>query len=213
MRFSLFGFNNNIQKERQQYVKQYKVEKEIIISPCSKFVACIEKLSRNYVLALREHGGAETLQVANRSDVEFFEGYEFADEYTDSVRRHLSKSSYKIYQLFARIIESINRADRLLNNDNKSVLNDIKLNLSSFNNIILNIYQHLTMNNDVPQVENNDDIPNGIEKLLQYIKELILQAVEELTFIGQGIIIDYITKQIDSLINKLLLYYEKISMI
>jgi len=210
MKFNLFGNKNYLKTERENYVKEFRVNSEIKITPCSKFVACMEKLSRNYVLALKDHNTTETLQVANKSDVEFYEGYEFSPEYTDSVRRNLSRSAYALYMLFVKIIEGINYLENKVDIDKKQLLNDIKIDISALNNIILNIYQHLTMTNDVPVIENNQDIPSSIDGLLKYIKELILKAIEELINLSQGLIIDYISKQLDIIINKLITYLEKL---
>lgn len=210
MRFNLFGNKPNILKtERENYVKEFKVEKEITITPCTKFVACLEKLSRNYVLALKEQSHTETLQVANQNDIEFYEGYEFAPNYTDSVRTKLSNSAYQVYNIFSCVIEALNRFERLSSNS-KSAINNIKLDLSAISNIVLNIYQHLTMTFDVPNNENCGDIPNSFEELLKYIKQLILSAINELIELSHGLIIEYISKQLDVIINKLLVYFDTI---
>ena len=70
MKFDIL--NNKIKLQRENYVKANKVFDEIKIEPCGKYVACLDKLSSNYVLALVD--GVETMQVANSNDIEFFEG-------------------------------------------------------------------------------------------------------------------------------------------
>ena len=84
-----FSLKNSLKKSRQEYVKEYKVGGEIRIVACGKFVACLDKLSRDYVLALRDSANIETLQIANQNDIEFFEGYELTPQFTDDLRKKL----------------------------------------------------------------------------------------------------------------------------
>ena len=48
MRFFNLPKNTNIKIVRENYVKEFKVTKELRVEPCEKFVAIFEKLSKNY---------------------------------------------------------------------------------------------------------------------------------------------------------------------
>lgn len=211
MRFNLFGNKSILKDVRENYVKEFKINGEIKITPCSKFVACMEKLSKNYVLALKDITHSETLQVANKSDIEFYEGYEFATEYTDSLRSNLCKTTSTLYGVINEIVNTMNLLINKIPDDKKNVFNDIKLDILTLNNIVLNIFKHLTMTNDMPVIEYKNQPYSSIEDLLRYLKNLILKAIEELLNIEQGLIIEYITKQVNLIINKFLMYLEEIN--
>lgn len=206
MRFNFFW--KNLKTERENYVKEFKVSGDVKIEPCEKFVACLDKLSRNYVLALKS--GAEIMQVANNNDIEFFEGYEITPSFTDSVRKNLSLLTKKLYIILGELIESLNDLDNK-EFDNKDMVNDIKLSVSVINKIVLNMYQHLTMTFDVPEMEYNSSRPSGLKELLNYIKMLIISAVEHLNNIASSSLIEYISRAVDNIINQLLNYYNKLN--
>jgi len=201
-------FIKNLKTERENYVKQFKVNSDVIIEPCDKFVACLNKLTKNYVLALKDNG-TETLQIARHNDIEFFEGYELTPNYTDSVRKNMCKQVKNLYFTILELIESLNILENQLH-DKKDIVNDIKLNTSVICSIVLNIYQHLTMTNDIPHRDNNHSLPSDLKELLQYIKLLIIDAIDYLNNLASSTIIDYISNTLDNIINNLLNYYNKI---
>lgn len=195
MRFSLAnGKLNDIKAVRESYVKQYKV-KEVEITPCEKFVACLCKLTRNYVLALRDTATIETLQIVNQNDLEFFEGYEITGNYTDSVRLNICKKVRKAYLLIVSIINNI-RNKKYISHDNNYILYDNIEQLTVIKNILLNIFQYLTMTNIIPdeQFEITENINNNI-----------LQLIDELSDIRASVIISHIEKIITEIIDKLMI--------
>lgn len=207
MGINFFLKNNRLKSEREQYVKEFKVD-DIKIEPCGKFVACLEKLSKNYVLALRDNTSIETLQVANQNDIEFYEGYEIATAFTDDLRKKLCISMRRIYWHINDIVEMINKLERIVDNENKDLLNDIKLDFNVTNGVILNIFQHLTMTNEIPVFNTNGqyDLKNIIERL----KELMLETLKEIIDVNSKIAIDYISRQIELAIEKIILYYNQV---
>jgi len=210
MRF-FYPNKNKIKVARENYVKEFRVNKELTITPCNKFVAVLEKLSKNYSLALRDSAHIETLQVANQNDIEFYEGYEFAPNYTDSVRQKIARSTYSIYNIVGCIILGLDSLEKLSTNDKRVIVNDIKLSLSVINNIISNVYQHITMTNENIVFEGCDGIPNGIKEIIEYIKNLIIKAINELTALIENTTIEYIVRQVEIIIEKLRTYFEEIA--
>lgn len=210
MRF-FYPNKNNIKVVRENYIKEFKVNKESIITPCNKFVAVLEKLSKNYSLALRDSAHIETLQVANQNDIEFYEGYEFAPNYTDGVRQKIARSTYSIYNILGCIIMGLDSLEKLSSNDRRVVLNDIKLNISVINNIVSNIYQHITMTNENILFEDCGEIPNEIKGIIEYIKTLIMKAINELIGLIENTTIEYIVRQVEIIIEKLRTYLDEIN--
>ena len=196
-----FNLKNTLKRTREQYVKEFKVSGEIKIEPCDKFVACLEKLSKNYVLALRDNANIETLQIANQKDIEFYEGYEIVPQYTDDLRRQLCHKLTRVNQLLARIITTLSEFDKWVDVDNKTRLNDTKLELNVIKRIVNNIFQHLTMtdNDAVESVENNA-IKDKVEMLISDLIKLIEMLID----IKSKMIIDYMVKQLDVIIYKIL---------
>ena len=203
MKFDLF--NKNLQLTRENYVKQFRFKKEIKITPCDKFVACLCKLTQGYVLALKDTG-TEIMQVASHNDIEFYEGYELTPNYSDSVRLKLCENIKKSYLLAIKLINSLNQHERL-DNDNKYIVNDIKLNTNVISDIINNIYQYITMTDDNIEIDYDNTIPNNIKDLLNYIRKLLIDLIENLINTSSLTIIDFVTKTIDSIITKLFNYY------
>lgn len=209
MGINFFTKSKNIATARIQYIQESKYE-DIRIEPCEKFVACLKKLSKNYVIALR---GADVTveQVANQSDIEFYEGYDIAEKYTDSVRRNICIRLVKIYDKIMKIVDIINRITNFTTN-NRELLNEIKMEAKVSNNIILNIYQHISMNKNIPHsifVEEKNDYRELVEKL----RNFSLEIVWELSDIESLILIEYIKCELQYLINKFMnynCYYEKI---
>ena len=201
--------NNLLKKKRMDYVKEFKIDNSIKIEPCSKFVACFEKLSKSYALALRDNSTIETLQVANQKDIEFFEGYEIANKYTDDLRRSLCNKSATVYSLINMIRSMLNKLENLVGGDSKGLLNDIKLDFSVISSVVLNIYQHLTMTNDTPSFDNYEG-NSDLRELLNNLKKYIIEVVDMLIEIKSGIIIDYISRQLQIIIDKILNHYNKI---
>ena len=143
-----FSLKNALKKTREQYVKEFKVSGEIKIEPCEKFVACLDKLSKNYVLALRDGANIETLQIANQNDIEFFEGYELTPQLTNDLRKKLCFKITDAYGMLLHLISMFNEFEKGVHGDTKNAVNDIKLDFSALKSIIKNIYQHLTMSNN-----------------------------------------------------------------
>lgn len=206
MRFFNLPKNTNIKIVRENYVKEFKVTKELRVEPCEKFVAIFEKLSKNYALALRDNASIETLQIANQNDIEFYEGYELAPHYTESVRLRLARSAYSIYNILGCIVAGMDRLEKNIDNGKKSIINDIKLNINVINNIISNIYQHITMTNDNINFDGCGDIPSGVRELIEYIKMLIGKAINELIGLIENTTIEYILRQAEIIIQKLYMY-------
>lgn len=207
MAINFFLKNNKLKNIREQYIKECRVD-EIKIEPCGKFVACLEKLSKNYVLALKDNANIETLQVVNQNDIEFYEGYEISPSLTDDLRKKVCLLTRKIYCNIKSIIEMLNKLERDLN-ENKYVVNDIKLDFNVMSDIFINIYQHLTMTDEVPTcgLEKQDDLKNVLENL----RSLILDTLKEIIELNTKIIINYITRQLDVIMEKILLYYNQLA--
>ena len=198
MGINFFAKSKNIATARIQYVQESKYD-DVRIEPCDKFVACIQKLSKNYVLALRE-ADVNIEQVANQSDIEFYEGYDLAEKYTDSVRRNICIKLIKVYDKISRIVDIINRITNFTNN-NREILHEIKMESKVANNIISNIYQHVSMNMNIPHsifVEEKNDYRELVEKLRTYA----LETVWDLSDLEAMMIIEYIKCELQYLINK-----------
>ena len=199
MGINFFLKNINLKKAREQYVDECRVE-DVRIEPCGKFVACIEKLSRNYVLALKDMSSTEILQVASQNDIEFYEGYELAPAYTDDLRK-------KICVILRNVYDKIVNIAKLLSDiewrgvENKNILNDIKLNFNVISSVVENIFKHIAMTNELPVQMVNNTLK---------LKELMFSALEDIIELKSKINIEYIVKQLDIIIDKIILYYESI---
>lgn len=202
-----FNLKNTLKKTREQYVKEFRVSGEIKIEPCDKFVSCFEKLSKNYVLALRDNSSIETLQIANQNDIEFYEGYEIIPRYTNDLRKQLCEKLNNINALISNIVLLLSDIENVQDIENKNILNDIKLDFNVINTIIKNIYKHLTMTNN--ELINNIDNTNcrcKIEQLKQYIVKLINELID----VKSKLIIEYIDRQLDIVIDRCINHYNQI---
>lgn len=202
MGINFFWKNNSLKNERMDYVKQFKTKGDVKIEPCTKFVACLDKLSKNYVLALRDNASIETLQIANQNDIEFFEGYEIFQNYTDDLRKKLCRKLCNAYSMIESTKNIIDKILHITHNDNTVALNDIKVEFSVISRIILNICQHVTMTNDIPDSEFFENDTNSLKDLLNILKSYVLQLVGLLIDINSALIIDYISKQLQTTIDK-----------
>lgn len=207
MGLNLF-FKNALKSAREQYVEEFKVKDNVKLEPCDKYVACISKLTRNYVLALRDVG-VESLQVANQNDSEFFEGYDITPEFTDEVRKNLALKIRQVSESLGLIVTALDRLMSMVSYDVRQRASDIKNDISAINDIVGNIYTSITMTAEKLN-HDNDNLPNGLRELLEYIKQRIIDVAKNLADISQGTIIGYISKQIDNIIDRMLNYYNEI---
>lgn len=208
MGLNLF-FKNAIKSAREQYVEEFKVKDNVKLEPCDKYVACISKLTKNYVLALRDVG-VESLQVANQNDSEFFEGYDITPEYTDEVRKNLALKIRQVSESLGLIATALDRLMLMVSYDVRQEVGDVKNDIGAINDIVGNIYTCITMTAEKLNYESGD-LPNGLRELLDFIKQRIIDVVKNLADISQGTIIGYISKQIDNIIDRMLNYFNEIA--
>lgn len=208
MGLNLF-FKNAIKSAREQYVEEFKVKDNVKLEPCDKYVACISKLTKNYVLALRDVG-VESLQVANQNDSEFFEGYDITPEYTDEVRKNLALKIRQVGESLGLIATALDRLMLMVSYDVRQKVGDVKNDIGAINDIVGNIYTCITMTAEKLNYESGD-LPNGLRELLDFIKQRIIDVVKNLADISQGTIIGYISKQIDNIIDRMLNYFNEIA--
>jgi hypothetical protein len=194
-----FNLKNVLKQTRERYVKEFKVSGEIKIEPCGKFVACLEKLSKNYVLALKDSASIEALQVANQNDIEFYEGYEIIPQYTDDLRRQLCDKVMKIIVSLANIIGLISEVETGGNINENGILNDMKLDFNVIKSIIENIYKHLTMTNNIV-LERIEEAKS--RDIFIRLKDELIGLINQLIDVKSKLIIDYIVRQIDMIIDK-----------
>ncbi len=199
MPFSFFKNRNktlqssSLSKEREDYVKKFAVTRSEELPPCEKFMACFEKLSRNYVLALSDPN--ETVKSAGVSVLEFSEGYEMRNENTDELRKSVVDLSKEAYFLTIALIGALSAWE---SNSSESDINDIKMEVRVISDIMLNIYKHLSMLDVAPQFE-GEEIGNGKATALEILDALI----ESITKLNDMIDIGYINKQLESILLKL----------
>lgn len=202
MNFGFFNKSNNLKIQREEFAKTNAVNDLTEIVPCKKFVAVQEKLSKNYCLALSDTTTIEAQQVADPNNVEFYEGYEMATQYTDSVRKNAVDIALKIYENFEQIISCLGNYSEGYNFDNIIALSDIKIEMDVNKDIILNIFQHLTMTSNVPRVKDNEPKAKIRSKDL---KRLILSTVGLIINLKSKLIIDYIVRQLDIMLDKFMM--------
>ena len=172
-----FNLKNVLKQTRERYIKEFKVSGEIKIEPCGKFVACLEKLSKNYVLALKDNASIETLQVANQNDIEFYEGYEISPQYTDDLRKQLCDKVMQIIQSISIIVGLLSKLETKGDINENGMFNDMKLDFNVIKSIIENIYRHLTMTNNgvAERIEENKS-----RDILTRLKEELVGLIDQL---------------------------------
>ncbi len=201
-------FKNAIKSAREQYVEEFKVKDNVKLEPCDKYVACISKLTKNYVLALRDVG-VESLQIANQNDSEFFEGYDITPEFTDEVRKNLAIKIRRVAELLECVVMALDRTMLMVSYDVRQRVGDIKLDISAIGDILGNIYNSITMTTEKLHFERGN-LPNDLRELLEYTKQQIIDVVKNLADASESTIIGYISKQIDNIIDRILNYYNEI---
>ena len=160
---------------------------------------CLDKLSNNYVLALKDSASIEALQVANQNDIEFYEGYEISPQYTDDLRRQLCDKVMKIIVSLANIIGLISKVETGGNINENSILNDMKLDFNVIKSIIENIYKHLTMTNNIV-IERIEEAKS--RDIFIRLKDELIGLINQLIDVKSKLIIDYMVRQIDMIIDK-----------
>ena len=210
MRFKLFNSRiNNLEIQRENYINEFRANKDVVLTPCSKFVACFDKLSKGYVLALTDHAEIETMKVANVDDVEFFDGYEIAVKYTDELRKLILHQLLKIYNIIKNIINSLNIVENKYNTDIKDMLNDKKLEIMVFANIIENISQYISITEEKLKIT----FENSANSTIEEVEKLTMKLINELIKLDEKIIINFISKQLKMMIDKLNLYLKELEKI
>jgi len=185
--------SDGLSKEREDYVKKFAVTRSEELLPCEKFVACFEKLSRTYVLALSDP--SDTVKSVGVSALEFSEGYEMRDENTDELRKNVVDLSKQAYFLTITLIGALSAWESF---SGSSDLNDIKMEVRVISDILLNVYKHLSMLDTAPQFEGGE-IADGKTAALEITDALI----ETITKLNDAIDIGYINKQLESILLKL----------
>ena len=209
MGFNLFG-NRNIKQTRERYVKEFAVQQEDLneeFEPCEKYVACLERLSKEFVLFLKDENKREevgTMQVADRNDVEFSEGYDLAPNYTDSVRKNAIKHAKHGYFMLISLVDVFSRLENSAPQNDRVVLNALKTTLRTMSNVSLNILQVLTMKDSIPQLKYSyGNIPQGYCDGLLFVKNMLLEAVEHFIRLQAVVVIEYINRQVELILQRL----------
>lgn len=205
MRFNFFGGNvvDNLELVRANYVKENKLKKEIKMLPCTKYIACQDKLSKGYVLALTDQAEIETMKVASLDDIEFYEGYDIAYKYTDELRKLILKELVEIYENIDSVIKCISNVEKTIDADKKHILNDKKMNLITYGKILNNIYQCISMtDNGIDYIANYDHEMSMVDA--DDILILIRELVEKIISLDSKIIIDYINRHLRLIILQLM---------
>lgn len=205
MGLEIFFKNNIIRNIRKQYVEEFRVDNEIKLEPCEKFVACLSKLSKNYVLALRNTANIETLQVANKDDLEFFEGYEFANNFTIEARKRIATNIKNVYKIVHRIIVAINKLSQISNIKNRDFFRDVKVDFGEINNILQNIYSFVTMTDEKLNSE-EVQIPADARELIEFIRQLMIQLINNIIMLYTMTIIEFLEKELESVLMRVLSY-------
>lgn len=188
--------------ERIEYVKKYAYTKKQDIIPCDKFIACYEKLTRGYVLCLTE---PEQNSVVGVTVLEFNENYDFKLEYTTELREKLVLLSKNCYFLTINLIQALSVLEQSV--ENKNEINKVKLDVRVVSDVVLNIYKHLSMLDEIPQFEDDDyNYPKNANDLVDHIKNIFDELINDLIKLNDMIKIDYLNKQLTSLILKLQQY-------
>lgn len=192
MNFNFFKKPEIISEKRKEYVKECTVEKVNLI-PCDKYVACYQRLNKNLSLSLSDP--EEKIKTANISVLEFNEGYELQSENTDKMREKVVLLSKKAYFLTNSLIVSLSNFEQV--SKNKEDVNEIKMEVRVLSEVMLNIYQHLSSSDDVP--ESNNSFNGDIMALINQLINTLIELLDRLN-------IDYMNKQINVSLLKLMNY-------
>lgn len=202
MPFKFFGGRNKtllssqIEKQRKNYVMVNAVSSQPL-APCEKFVAVYEKLTHNFTLCLADP--SEKIKTAGISVLEFNEGYDLREDNTHNLREKVVLLTKQAYFLTIRLIQVLSVLEQTI--ESKQTVNDIKMDARVISDVMLNVYKHLSMNDEIPKL-NDDDFELNENDALNIAIQIINQIVNVLITLNDSINIEYINKQLNSIILK-----------
>lgn len=211
MPFRFFGNRNKttlspqIEKQRKNYVVANAITHQPLV-PCEKFVAVYEKLSHNFVLCLADPD--EQIKTVGVSALEFNEGYDMKSENTDNLRENVVFLTKQAYFLTIRLIQVLSVLEQVV--DDKQIVNNIKMDVRVISDVLLNVYKHLAMTDEIPRL-NDGEFEANENNALQIAIDIVNQIIETLTKLNDSINIGYVNKQLNSIILKMISFRDALN--
>lgn len=197
---------STIVEDRKNYVKKYSCvnkfppDEKPKLAHCDKFVGVFEKLTHNYVLCLSDPD--TQVKSAGVSTLQFLEGYEIKPEITDNLRENIVDVTKSAYFLTITLVHILSVLEQF--STDKKAVNDIKMEVRVVSDIVLNIYKHLSMLNEIPQFDESAlEYPNSYYDALSSSVEVVKNLIDTLIKLNELVEIDYINKQLENIILKL----------
>lgn len=196
-----------IVEDRKNYVKEYAYNSDVNnkpkLMPCEKFVGAFEKLSHNYVLCLSDPDSQ--VKTSCVSVLQFCEGYDVKPEVTDNLRETAVDLTKSAYFLTISLVHFLSVLEQFATD--KKNINEIKMDVRVVSDVVLNVYKHLSMLNEIPQFDDGGlEYPNSYIGAVQAVTDVLAKLIDTLIRLNEIIEIDYINKQLENIILKLQSY-------